>query len=152
MVVPYSGRRVSKAKLTIVVNLLRSKKMRARVTSVMAQRMMIICVVNNYDDVCAGCTRIRVVNLPDSLTNLAPDAFDPGVELRPHTHPLLSGSSTVSDSSAFDPVVERMPPASPLLSFSPISFDPSAFGPSAFDLNIPTHPFWESEDEDDNED
>ena len=147
MVVPSSARRVSKAKLTIVVNLQRSKKMRARVTSVMAQRMMIICVVNIFDDVCAGCTRIRVANLPDTLTSLASDAFDPGVELRPHTHPLLSGSSTVSDSSAFDPRVDLMPPTPPLMSGSPISFDPSAF-----DFLISPHPLRDSEDEDDNED
>ena len=47
-------------------------------------------LINICDWVIADCFGITSVTLPDSLTNLAPDAFDDHVKLGPPTHPLLA--------------------------------------------------------------
>ena len=51
-------------------------------------------LINIVDSVFTGCSSLKVVTLPDSLTSLGDEAFDDHVKLGPPTHPLLVNDNT----------------------------------------------------------
>ena len=55
------------------------------------------CIIN--DDPFAGCTGIKAITLPDSITSLGSRAFDSDVKLGPPTHPLLLNMIDETDES-----------------------------------------------------
>ena len=58
------------------------------------------CLINIVDSVFTGCSSLKVVTLPDSLTSLGDEAFDDHVKLGPPTHPLLVQKS--EDDNEYD--------------------------------------------------